>query len=232
MATALAEAGRNRARRGGILLALVSAWAFIALSGCSSGPPELLRVEWILETRPEGAQSYESLSVFADVRDPDGMEDLEAIWIINDQAEILWSLDSSTWTSRTVGGDTWLGAADLTLADRRPIPRGQWRLVAADLAGNRVSHDFLMAPDLAGKAAPRAIFEGSKLRLDARWPENFLLAYDGAGALIRTVVIPAGSVELERLVGTADYPRIQAIAVYGFDGPSNRGGFSPRIKVK
>ncbi|MFZ4615702.1 MAG: hypothetical protein ACOYM2_05805 [Rectinemataceae bacterium] len=232
MPTALAEAGRNRGRRGGSLMALVSAWAFVALSGCSSGPPELLRVDWILETRPEGPQSHESLSVFADVRDPDGIEDLEAIWIINDQAEILWSLDSSTWASRSVGGDTWLGSADLTMADRGPIPRGQWRLVVADLAGNRVSQDFLVAPDLAGKAAPRALFEGGKLRLAARWPENFLLAYDGAGALIRTVVIPAGTVELERLVGTADYPRIQALAVYGFDSPANRGGFSPRIKVK
>ncbi|MEI6387394.1 MAG: hypothetical protein WCQ50_12205 [Spirochaetota bacterium] len=221
-----------RGRRGSSLLVLAFAWAFSAFTACSSGPPEVLRVEWILESRPEASQSHESLSVFADVRDPDGIEDLEALWIINDQAEILWSLDSATWTSRSVGGDTWLGAADLAMADRSPIPRGQWRLIAADLAGNRVSYDFTLRAEPSGKAAPLPHLEGGKLRIGGRWPENFLLAYDGVGALIRTVVIPAGSVELERLVGTADFPRLQALAVYGFDAPANRGSFSPRIKVK
>jgi hypothetical protein len=218
--------------RPGPVLAVPLLLLLLGLASCTGGPPEILRVEWNLETRPIGSSSYESLSVFADVRDPDGPEDIEAMWILSDRGECYWTLGGSTWTRQTEGGDTWIGAADLALPDRGPLPRATYRVVVGDLAGGRSESQFKLEADTAEKAPPRLAVLGNTITIDSMWGENYLLAYDAAGANLRTAVIGGRTGKLDALLGTVDAGRAATVAVYGYDAAARRGSFTARVKTR
>ncbi len=199
---------------------------------CSGGPPEILKVEWVLESRPIAASSYESLSVFVDLRDPDGMEDIEALWILSDSGEFYWMLDASSWTKKSEGGDTWLGAADLALPDRKPLPRSSYRVVVADLAGARAVREFRLEETGHAKALPKLSIQGNVTTLESEWEENYILAFDAAGTLIRGAVMVGKTGKLDGLLGTNDASRTSAIAVYGHDPAIRQGAFSARVMAR
>lgn len=205
------------------------------LVSCTSGPPEILGLEWTVEERPPSSAAGApggSLAVFARVRDPDGIEDLDSLWVINDEAELDWRLGPSTWTRRELGEDEWIGAADLRMPDGSAPPPGRYRLLLADLAGNRAGYDFKIEVPAKVLPPPEPSWNGSRVGLSRPWPENYLLAYDGSGALIRGSSLPPGGADLEALVGSADAARTQAFAVYGYDQAARRGAYSPRIRTR
>ncbi len=218
------------------LAALVLLCAFAALESCSSGPPEILGVEWTLESRPaqvaEDRTIGDDLAVFARVHDADGMDDIEALWIINDEKELSWTFGPSSWTRKSLGSDDWLGASGLTMPDASGPPPGRYRIVVADLAGNRASYDFNLGEYDDSKGLPLPDWKDGRVGLAKPWPENYLIAYDAAGSLLRSVLLPATGGSLASLVGTVDAKRTQAFALYGYDPVARRGAFSKRILVK
>jgi len=187
-----------------------------------------------MDRGPAGGAAYESLSVFANVKDSDGPEDLEALWLVADGAELSWTMDASNWTRREEAGETWFGAAALAMPDFGALPRGEYRVVAADLAGRRVERPFDLPPDPRGRAEgagppyplPRVTWKAGKVAVDSAWPETILLAYDGAGALLRGVAARAGDNELAALFGAEDAGRAAALASYGYDPARRIGAYS------
>ncbi|MDA8409971.1 MAG: hypothetical protein M0001_06215 [Treponema sp.] len=214
---------------------VAAALALLLFVSCASGPPEILGVEWTIESRPAGDSGNRSphgdLAVFARVHDTEGMDDIEAMWILNDAAELCWTLGPSSWMNRRLGSDDWLGATGLSMPDGSAPPPGRYRAVVADLAGDRAVYEFTIdkvRPD-AGLPAPE--WKGGRVSLAGAWPENYLLAYDAAGGLLRSVVMSAGGGSLAALAGSADAGRTRAIAVYGYDPAKRRGAFSKRIPI-
>ena len=214
----------------GLLLFCVI-FSTLTLVSCASGPPEILGVEWTLESKPNPRTEdrQDDLSVFVRVHDSDGLDDIEAMWIIDDSAELSWSLGPSSWTRKSLGSDECLGASGLSMPDGEPLPPGRYRVVVADLAGNRASYDFTIAKVDDAERLPIPEWKGGRVGLVKAWPENYLLAYDAAGSLLRSAVLPASGASLASLVGTEDAKRTQAFAVYCYDPASRRGVFSKRI---
>lgn len=207
----------------------------LALVSCSSGPPEILGVEWNLETRPMAGgvrETRNDLAVFARIHDPDGVDDIESLWVIDDAAELTWHLGPSSWTKRSLGEEDWFGAAGLTMPDGSAPPPGHYRFVAADLAGNRVDYAFTISNLILAETLPVPEWKGGRVTLSARWPENYLLAYDAAGSLLRSAVLPREGGSLASIVGSVDASRTAAFAVYGYDPSNRRGAFSERISIR
>lgn len=204
------------------------------LSACASGPPEILGVEWTTTLRPgaSGKTQMWGLDVFARVHDPDGTDDIESMWVVDEQAELSWSLDSSTWTLRRLGDDDWMGAVGLRMADGSPLPAGRYRVEVADLAGNRASYEFKLEAADRGLEAPSVSLSDGLVKIAGAWPENYLLAYDAGGNLLRSSQFRGKSSSLAALVGTADESRTFAVAVYGYDAAARRGAYSTRIRVR
>ncbi len=73
---------------------------------------------------------------------------------------------------------------------------------------------------------------GERLDLVDPWAENYLLAYDAGGNLIRNAAMKGGGLNLASLIGTADAARCSAIGVYGYDPASRRGGYSARMAIR
>ena len=259
---------RTSARRGFRLAAALSAAALApaALLSCGGEPPELRAVEWRLELRPAEGGAYESLSVFANIRDSDGIEDIEALWLVADGAELSWTIDDAKWLRRDEGGEAAMGAAGLAMSDYGSLPRGDYRLVAADLAGRRAERRFTLeatgalpplpscryeappapkaqaaaaqgktaapAASAAAAAAAAAPAQAGTAVIDSAWPETLLLAYDGAGALVKAAAARHGRNDLAAVLGAAEAGKAAALASYGYDPARRIGAYSWKTRTR
>jgi hypothetical protein len=121
--------------------------AVLLLVGCSGKPPEISRVfARILYTHDTAAPAAaapaaaptESLAVFLVATDADGLENLSAFYVINDDAELFWKVDKTAWITTTAEGETWIGTTTLAMPDGSPFPAGSYRVVLQDVGGETV----------------------------------------------------------------------------------------------
>jgi len=160
----------NRVR--GIACALLA--TFAVLAGCSGKPPVLSRVygRVIYTHDPATGANTETLGVFLVASDPDGMENISAFYVINDDAELFWKVDSATWVSAVAEGENWIGTTSIAMPAATPFPSGEYRVVLQNTGGDTVE-DTLIVPARTTFAA------------DAKYPtarvENGLITVTGAG---------------------------------------------------
>jgi hypothetical protein len=150
--------------------AAAAAAVLLLLTGCSGKPPVLSRVFGrVIYTHDSAANtSAETLGVFLVASDPDGMENLSAFYVINDDAELFWKVDSTAWVTSTAEGETWIGTASLSMPGTTPIPPGEYRVVLQSSGGATVE-DTLTVPARTVTAAdakyPTAVVEAGLIRV-------------------------------------------------------------------
>ena len=124
------------ARRGPGVGVSSRSWAaaaavLVLLAGCSGKPPVLSRVfgRVIYVHDAISNTNSETLGVYLVASDPDGMENLSSFYVINDDAELFWKVDSGTWVTSAAEGETWIGTTSLAMPGTSAIPAGQYRVV-------------------------------------------------------------------------------------------------------
>ena len=108
------------------------------MQACTGEPPEILRVFWqlnLIEDREQNV-SYQSLSLFVKPRDPDGFEDIEEVYLINDEQELLWHLDGENWVQSGSGEELWIGSNSLRMPAGSSFPGGIYRVLLRDVGGD------------------------------------------------------------------------------------------------
>lgn len=124
-----------------------SAVLTIAFISCSSSPPEVLQIYWQLNITEdtEKAAVYESLSLWVQARDEDGTDDIEYIYLIHDEQELLWEISSETWEQVSDSGEDWYGLNGIIRGDLSNLPRGEYRVVVIDKVGERDERSFYLS---------------------------------------------------------------------------------------
>jgi hypothetical protein len=230
---ALSETGPGRAAVAGCLTQAGILAACIALAwACGGKPPEMPAVEWRLEQRPSPSGPYESLWVFASVKDSEGIDDIDSLYVVNDKAAIDWRLTNANWIKRTEGGDSWIGGAGLAMNDYGPIPRGTYRAVTVNAAGEQAEKSFPVDGDFPSYGAPRLELSKRSLSLRSSWPETLVLGFDGTGALIGTSSWTGVAGDLADFFGSDVAARLAALQVYGYEPSLRMGAYSERMAVK
>ncbi len=108
------------------------------LVACASKPPEILQTTWniyVYQNRINNTR-YEALSLFLNLNDPDGIDDIEKIYLINDNQELFWKLDDNNWIKKKIGTVTWIGSNKIVTINRKTFPRGTYRVTVYDFGGN------------------------------------------------------------------------------------------------
>jgi hypothetical protein len=214
---------------------LAAALCALALGSCGGKLPEVVAVEWRLESRPgEGGLRYESLTAFGSIKDEDGLDNIEEIWVVNDASAFAWKLTSADWSKSPEGIDNWIGGSSLATPELGPLPRGDYRFVAIDAAGQRAERAFSVTGDFPSKAAPSVSYSAGAGRLSVRseWAETLLLSFDAAGVLLRSATAPKKEATLAELLGADIAERTALLCAYGFEPNLKIGSFSPRIRTR
>ena len=219
----------NRRRRSlSAALALASTAAVVS---CSGHPPELAAVEYRLALRPldpKGVRIAEQLSVFAAARDEDGFKDLAALHILNDESEYLWTLTSETWTRNDRSKETWVGGTGLSTPEGGALPRGLYRVVLEDLAGDSVQTSFTLGAGIEKAASfPVILKDGTLVSVSSRYDRTELYFLDSGGTVRRAVEAPREPTSLDRLYGSSGWTdEVVSLIAYAYDAERNLGIFS------
>ena len=142
----------------------------MVLGACSGKPPVLSRVMGRVIYVHDSATNTnrQTLGVYLVASDPDGMENLSAFYVINDDAQLFWKVDSSSWVSATAEGESWIGTSSLSMPGSTSIPPGVYRVVLQANGGATVEDTFTV-PTLevsADKAHyPTAAVDGTQIKV-------------------------------------------------------------------
>lgn len=233
---AVGSAPRGAGRRPStwpLALAALAAFALSAAS-CAESPPRLVSTSYrlIFAAIDEAGTVGERLSAFASVSDGDGVDDIEALYVVSDSAELSWTLDADSWTRRDDGAAVWLGSNELEAQDGL-IPRGRYRMIIVDKGGKRSETEFaLRAPPSPAYPPPRARVESGSLIVASGYAVNTALFTDPGGNVVGSVPVRAGRNELSELAkGAAWLGSASHVSVYGYDAKSETGGLSWKTRM-
>lgn len=111
---------------------------------CSSADPEIMQVDLRIVASLDDAsqQVRERLSVFVDVHDPDGVEDVA--WVVAEFPDdgVGWRLEDERMAYHQRDGEHWFGAAGLSVPGLDRLPRGAVRVFAGDLSGRSAEREI------------------------------------------------------------------------------------------
>lgn len=215
-------------RAGAALAAAAAALAAAALVGCTGEPPVISRVfaQPVFVRDLERGLTWARLGVFLVATDPDGQDDLAAFYVINDEAELFWKVESGSWVAVTAEGESWIGANSLAMPDADPPPPGDYRVVLQDQGGETVEDLFTIAALAAPEesAWPSASLEDDTITVANPADLAQVWFYAPDGKLLATQTVPAAT---GRLAGVrASVPGLASGStfwVYGYDRAKARG---------
>jgi len=175
----------------------------LVLAGCSGKPPVLSRVLGRVIYVHDSATNTnsETLGVYLVASDPDGMENLGAFYVINDDAELFWKVDSTSWITATAEGESWIGTSSLAMPGASTVPPGEYRVVLQSKDGATVEQTFTVAAREVTAATakyPGAAVEAGHIRVTGvNGPyEVWVYGKDGKFAGSFTATGPASPVSL------------------------------------
>lgn len=207
-----------------VLLAVISSFS------CSQAAPKLLAVSLKLVYRQSGSAIVERLSCFALAEDEDGFADIEELRLVNDRAQLYWTLTSSDWLSVVKTGDTWVGSHSISMPEGMRFPRGQYRVVLVDKGGEKAERTVSFdAPVVSARSFPNLSIAGGSYSVSSSYPKNLLVVYGASGALLRSVELPARSGKIAEL-GLG--PNARSVALWAEDEESSIAAFTEAVTIE
>ncbi len=188
--------------------------AFLALSAaCSGKPPEILRTstQRLLVRDLRSGQVSEKLSVFMVGADEDGAEDLATIYVINDAAELFWSVDNKTWSSSSAEGETWIGTNGLSMPAGTALPAGSYRVILEDEGGGTAETSFTMeggSIDASRVSFPSVTLREGAVKVTGSYRNPELWVYTGDGRYLARLAAEPGASPIALPALEAAYPEM------------------------
>jgi hypothetical protein len=209
-------------------LAIAGLAALAALAGCTGEPPVISRVfaQPVFVRDLERNVTWARLGVFLVATDPDGQEDLSAIFVINDTAELFWKVESTAWVSATAEGESWIGSNTLAMPGVEPPPAGDYRVVLQDLGGDTVEDTFtITAIEPPGDGEwPSAALEDDAIAVTGLQEVTQAWCYAPDGKLAATLAVPADTGRVAGLgAAVPGFGPGWAVWIYGYDRAKLRG---------
>ena len=121
------------------------------LVNCTGNPPEIVQSFHQLNIKKDPGTGLirEQLSVFVQVQDEDGFDDIETLVIFTETDDLVWEFNSNNWEYRERDGEEWIGFTALAMPDYSPIPRGEYQVEVTDLAGEKRNTAFYLTAEKA-----------------------------------------------------------------------------------
>ncbi len=168
---------------------LLSAVLLLLLLTCTGEPPEITRVFWQMNLVEDLEQNltYQSLSLFVKPNDPDGFEDIEDLYLINDEQELFWRLDGESWAQSGSEQEIWIGSNSLNMPDGASFPAGEYRILLRDVGGDSAEQKIRLQPVSSKQAKtylPRVTVGEGEIRVAGEAEPYQLSVYDSNGRYV------------------------------------------------
>jgi hypothetical protein len=198
----------------------------LIISACTGEPPEIVQVFWQLKLVQDREQdlTYQTLSLFVRPNDPDGFEDIEDVYLINDDQELFWRLDVESWVQSGSEEEIWIGSNSLKMPDGASFPAGRYRILLRDVGGESAEQTIrlqLISRREASRYLPEVEIADGRIRVSGQAPGYQLWVYNNAGRYINTY--PGTTAAASILQGRPELEQGFTFDVYAFLADSNLG---------
>jgi len=206
------------------LLIILSVLFFFS---CSGSVPQIGQIIWQINyvKAPESNKVIPALSIFILIDDEDGISDIENIYIIHDESELFWKLDTETWSIKVIGGKNWLGSNNLSMNDNSILPEGKYRVMVIDKAGERdtiqlhISSNMLKLDE--NIRFPKLSIE-SDIIIESDFTDNSLRIYDQSMDLLKNLKIEKGKIN-KSVISNDTNNKAYWISIYSFNEETGTG---------
>lgn len=179
----------------------------ILLVGCTAAPPEILQDHadvYLFRDRTLDT-TYERLAFFVSARDDDGFDDIETLYLVHDDSRLHWAVDADGWQREEREEETWIGRNDIQMADYSSLPRGVYRILLLDAAGERDEREVRVAtPDVPPQSVqfPELSLSGDRFLVESVHDQHTVHAFNAAGALLGSEDVTGTSLPVAELIGS------------------------------
>jgi len=197
------------------------------LSACSGSVPKIGQLVWQLNfiQKAENTSYYMELSVFTMVDDEDGVSDIDKIYIINDESELFWILDSNSWKMKIISSGNWIGSNSIRMNDYSNLPTGTYRVLVIDKAGERDSRIFYISSEMENSISddlfPKLVIDDS-IQLQSGLPDNTLWVYDDLMEILKKYKIENGKIN-KSIINNDTSNKARWISIYSYDSELGTG---------
>ena len=139
---------------------------------------------------PGTAGPVERFSFFVMAEDDDGIENLDELRIYYERFSLEWIIRSNEWVYVHDNGRHWVGSRAIAMTDNTTLPRGQYKAVLINKAGEQSERTFNFdAPETPRFPFPNFTLEDGQYQIDSRYPENLFMMYSQEGDVIGTLLL-------------------------------------------
>jgi len=172
---------------------------FLAVS-CSRSEPKIAFGFIEMVYYQEKDKPQERFSFFIIPEDEEGIENLADLYLYNDREQLRWHIKSEDWVSYVQDGKTWIGTRSIAIGEDEPLPRGQYRAVLVNKAGEKSERNFSFdAPEYPRFPFPSLEISGGQYTVNSMYPSNRLVCYDEQGNYVHTASLKNLSGEISEL---------------------------------
>ncbi|MDR2193110.1 MAG: hypothetical protein LBP19_01355 [Treponema sp.] len=162
------------------------------LAACTRTEPEIPYAIMRLAYMQESDVIKERASFFCIASDEEGIENLADLYMYHDREGLCWHISERDWVSVQQDDTTWLGSRSIAMIDDEPLPRGVYRVVLVNKAGEEAMHSVTFDPPVSPRFPfPSLILEDGAYTVDSKYPANYFIGYDEQGTYVQTVPITA-----------------------------------------
>lgn len=204
----------------------------LLLHSCAGEPPEIIQTlgQRNFVKDPITGNITEYFSLLIQANDSDGLEDLVEIYLIQDEEEIFFRIDSENWIKKEKDGEFWLGSNGFTMPDRRSIPSGLYRVLLLDKSGERDEKEIYLFPaETKGIKFPSVRISEETISISDSQEALLLLVYDSVNNFLGSQDLGTNPLPLSSLpggLGKASY-----LYLYRYKDKENYGILSGPIYI-
>lgn len=171
------------------LIKILLYFSFLVLFSCSGKPPEVLEIWWQLNLIHDSSsgKSVESLSLFVHAEDEDGEDDIDQIFLLNDDTNSVWNIPSDLWVTYSDKNVNWIGFNELRAHGDGHFSDGNYRILIVDLGGEKAESNIYLKntiPDKEQIILPEINFDNENIIVQSEFPKFELWFYDADQTLI------------------------------------------------
>jgi hypothetical protein len=212
------------------VLTILSVLSAGLAASCSRSEPRIPFGFIELVYYQESGGPKERFSFFVISEDDDGLENLDELRLHHDREGLRWTLKSNDWISYEEEGKTWIGSRSIAMSGDDTLPRGQYRAVLVNKAGEKTERAFTFdAPESSRFPFPRLSITEGRYEADSKYPENQFICYDERGNFIKTLPLinPVG------IVSELDIPsNVRTVALWADDPEYSTAALTAMVSIR
>ena len=126
----------------------------LILGGCSESAPKISQTFWqinLVHDQSTGRNS-QALTIFVMASDDDGVDDMDKMYVINDEHQLYWEISGSSLRMEKYGeNEVWMGSSFITMSTPdENIPGGTYRIMLLDSSGERAKTSIVISNNIKG----------------------------------------------------------------------------------